>query len=273
MSGALPASSSEPRRPLVTERGRPSRNPAVRRRLAWLFAACLVVSLLALGLWREPLLRGAARWLDVGEVPRPTDAALLLAGDLHSRPYLLAELMRRGLAREALLTNVPAGSALEGQPLLHEVSAAILQRAGVDAARVTLLPPPVDTTADEISALGKYLREHPGRSVSVVTWDCHSRRARLAVHAFLPPEDAARVVMVTAPPAHFSADNWWRSEAGFAMVLQEAAKLAGYWFLYGDGLRAVALGLGLGLALALALVLGGLRAARRHRSEPSSGSG
>src|SRR5262249_23505078 len=98
---------------------------------------------------------------------------------------------------------------------------------GVPPGRVVALPGECDSTLDEAHALARFLDAEPETTVAVVTHGYHTRRARSLFRRVLGGR-GARVRFVAAPTDHFSADDWWCSEEGFAAYLTEYAKLLLY---------------------------------------------
>jgi uncharacterized SAM-binding protein YcdF (DUF218 family) len=194
------------------------------RRRRWLLAPLLLgVLLVALHPWLLPL---AGNWLDVSTPPCEVDDVLVLGGGADTRPFVAAALYKAGLARRVLLPTVAASpESLDGlMPDEHEVMRQVLLKRGVPADAIVLLPAEVDSTADEARALGRYLDEHPGRRVGVVTNNYHTRRARWIFRTELG-ERAADMPFFGAPNDHFDGNDWWRSETGCALYTNEFLKM------------------------------------------------
>ena len=189
----------------------------------------LAPALFALRGWYLP---AVAHWLDVGERPIPkVDYAIVLPGDYTSRPFVAAALYRAGLAR-SVATPSPEQSPenVEGVALPEpEITRRVLLKLGVPPEDVVILPGASQSTFDDARLVAKLVAGRPHTSIAVVTSDYHTRRSRWIfrrVLGGLPVE----IHMVAAPTDYYSADDWWRYEAGFSMYCAEYMKF-GYYLL------------------------------------------
>lgn len=178
---------------------------------------------------REPLLRGFARTLTVDDAAGPADFVYLLGGDVNTRPFHAARLVRRGIAPRVVIPRPEDRSAVERRfyPNDAEVAVRILRAEGVpdSAIQVLRIPGGVTSTQDEGRLLRRYLQAHPARRVVVVTSAWHTRRARWTLRRELGgvPVDLR---MAAAPDDRFDESNWWRREAGFLAYVTELLKFA-----------------------------------------------
>ena len=227
----------------------------MRRRRRLLVGLALGAVLAALGWASYPgILRGAARWLDVGQRPRRADFVMVLNGGEDTRPFAAAALVKAGWAPRARVAEVaPSPDVLEGiAPAYHEVNRQVLLNRGVPAGRIAILPGAAATTYDEATALAAFLQNRPHAQVLVVTNDCHTRRSRWTFARVLA-DRAGQVSFVSAPTDEFPIDDWWRSQLGFVSITTEYLKLAFYAARYG------CLGWWLAACAMLALVAGWIR--------------
>jgi uncharacterized SAM-binding protein YcdF (DUF218 family) len=198
------------------------------RRIRWKRWALVVATALSVWLARAPLLMWAGRSLDVSEPPRWSDYVLVLGGDHDQRPAVAAALYKAGLTGQILITvgraspEVAAGLVEPD----HEVVRRVLCARGVPDTAIILLAGPVDSTLEEAVRLGRFLEDHPGGVVTVVTSDYHTRRSRLLFQRV--NLRGAGVHFVGAPTEGFDATNWWKSEDGCSAYLSEFVKLAAY---------------------------------------------
>ncbi len=198
------------------------------RRRRWLCRLlphlAVAVLLVALHPWLLPL---AGRFLDVSEPPREVDDVMVLGGGADTRPFVAAALYKAGLAHRVLVPTVMASPDVDDGLTApeHEVMRQVLLKRGVPAEAIVLLPGDVNSTADEARSLKRYLDEHPGRRVAVVTNDYHTRRARHIFHTEL----GAELPFFAAPTDGYDAGDWWRSEEGCSLYLNEYLKMATYW--------------------------------------------
>lgn len=199
-----------------------------QRRLAILF---LVVGLpyLLHGWW----LPWVAEFLDVSEEPTPVDYVLILNGDIETRPFVAAALVKGHLARQALVTTAaPTPETDDGLlPPEHEITRCVLRARGVPDSQIALLPGSIASTFDEANVLAKFVDEHPGCSVAIVTNAFHTRRARWVFRRALG-DRPCQVYWVAAPREGVRAETWWRTEAGLTTYLSEYVKFVVYWVRY-----------------------------------------
>jgi uncharacterized SAM-binding protein YcdF (DUF218 family) len=125
--------------------------------------------------------------------------------------------------RLRLTADAADGIVPQESDLIHEV----LVRRGVPADRIITLPGEVNSTADEATALARFLDDRPGATVAIVTNDFHTGRARSIFRRALGPR-AGQVYFVAAPTDRFSAADWWQTELGFVTYMGETAKAAYY---------------------------------------------
>ncbi|HYW80514.1 MAG TPA: YdcF family protein, partial [Thermoguttaceae bacterium] len=180
------------------------------------------------------LLPRVARWLDVGQRPRPSDYVLVLGGEENTRPFVAAALVNTGLAKKALLTHTrPSRDVLRGDsPPGHEINRHILMHRGVAAGDILVLGHEIAHTHGEAEALATFLNTSPEARVTVVTSNYHTRRARWVFTRVLG-ERASRVSFVSAPAYDFGAENWWLTAKGVQTVVGEYLKLVFYGVHYG----------------------------------------
>ncbi len=191
--------------------------------------------------WTLPL---AAAWLDVGEKPQPAEYVVVLGGDVNTRPFVAAALIRAGLARVVLVSHlgVLPDAPLRLLPPEEELARQILIQKGVPPEQVRPLGRNNRTTYDEARALAGFLRSAPPGRVLIPTSAFHTRRTRWVLRRILGTE-ADALVMVSIPPETFSMDSWWQSEEGFRTVIGENLKLAFYILRYGGAMVPVSIGL------------------------------
>jgi uncharacterized SAM-binding protein YcdF (DUF218 family) len=169
----------------------------------------------------------AGRFLDVSEPPRRADYVFVLGGGPETRPFAAAALLRAGLARRALFATVKLSPEAEDGlwPADHEVTRRVLLARGVRPADIVIFPEECDSTEDEARVLACFLEAEPEATVTVVTSDYHTRRTRLLFRRALGPQQG-RVHFVAAPVDGVDAGNWWRTEKGLVVYVNEYFKLA-----------------------------------------------
>jgi uncharacterized SAM-binding protein YcdF (DUF218 family) len=179
---------------------------------------------------RSSLLPAVARWLDVGDRPRPGDYVMILGGDHKFRPEVAATLVQAGLARQVLLPGARPDAA-DALPY-HERVRSVLMHEGVAGDDILILDKPVASTYDEAEALAAFLQARPGARVTVVTSGYHTRRARWIFSQVLGPRQDC-VSFVSAPADWATPDTWWQAGSGRETIFWEYAKMAFYVLRYG----------------------------------------
>jgi uncharacterized SAM-binding protein YcdF (DUF218 family) len=205
----------------------------LRRRLGWLLLLAVALALVLLYANRNRLLVAAAQFLDVSEPPQSTDYVMVLGGDVETRPFVAAALIKTGFARGALVERIKGfGDDRDGiVPPEQETIRAVLVHQGVPPDAVMTLPQEGASTFDEARALAEFLRSEPQSSVTVVTSCYHTRRTRWIFRKALG-ERSARVRFLGAPTDGFDASNWWHYDSGLITYLDEYGKLTFYLLRY-----------------------------------------
>lgn len=187
-------------------------------------------AVLCRGLW----LPCVARWLDIGQRPRQSDYVFVLPGGEETRPFVAAALVRRGLAKEALVPRTgDTPGILDGtwKPA-HEVTREVFERRGTRPDAVHLIGQASTSTYTDALALAEFLETRPGATVAVVTSDYHTRRTRWIFRNVLG-DRSKDLYFVSSPNDRFDATMWWRCREGAWGHCSEYAKLAMYFVRYG----------------------------------------
>jgi uncharacterized SAM-binding protein YcdF (DUF218 family) len=182
---------------------------------------------------------GAARALILSAELERADAVVVLggSGSYIERAQSAAQLFREGRAPRIILTNDGQrsgwSSSEQRNPFFFERAREELERAGVPAERIQVLPPVVSSTYEEALVLREYTTMHGLRSILVVTSPYHSRRAlwmlqrvfaKSGVEVGLKPSAAGEQ---TPRPV-----SWWLYPSGWSIITSEYAKLFYYWLRY-----------------------------------------
>ncbi|PQO38054.1 YdcF family protein [Blastopirellula marina] len=238
----------------------------------WLQRAGIAIAVIAL-LYaaRNPLLRAASHWLDVGQAPTKADYVFVLPGNEQTRPFVAAALIKKQYADGVLIpsnqitTEVFAGLEMPAQ---EKIKRAIVAR-GVEESKITLLDSATTSTWSDAKALAKFLSSHPDSTVLVVTDHFHTRRARW-VFQQVAPNITSQLLYVSAPTDGWNQDDWWHSKAGIRYVTTEYLKLAFYLLRYGDLTTWLVI---LTVTLAFAFWrLGRFRTSKRHPADETTAS-
>lgn len=210
----------------------PTRSRA-RKRLRIVRALLVAVVLWELMAW------GAGRFLIARSEPASADVLVLLSGapDYAERARRAAELWREQRAPRILVTNDgtrgPWSEAQQRNPFFFERSVTELEREGVTAASVYVLPTEVTSTYREASEVKLYAEANSIRSVLVVTSAYHSRRALWTYQKVFSDSNILIGLNPTAVEGTAGPATWWLTIAGWRTVPVEYVKLIYYWIHYG----------------------------------------
>lgn len=197
---------------------------------ALLIAGCGVVA----WYFRLTWLPIMGRWLDIGEAPRKVDYVMSLPGDEDYRPFLAAAMINAHFAEKGLvIQNEPTPEELDGLGIPNsEIIRRVYRYCGIPDSNIVTLAGKSVSTAGDIDVLKRFLSEHPGARVAIVTSNYHTRRARWILRQHIG-NPADQLLIVAAPNGDFDFSNWWQTESGFLMVINEYVKLTAYFFVYG----------------------------------------
>lgn len=176
------------------------------------------------------------------EVRAHADALVVLGGSSAyvERTHWAAQLFQEGHAPKIILTNDNErggwSSAEQRNPYFVERAVAELQRAGVPAEKIEVLPQPVASTRDEALLLRRYVAEHRLQSLVVVTSAYHSRRALWTLRRVF---NGSNIEIEMNPVATGDGDwqsptplTWWWKWRGWLSVALEYPKLIYYRLHY-----------------------------------------
>jgi len=228
----LEPASTEPREPIAIQ---PSELPAPDpgtpfRRVPRLVRLALgsAAVLLSLFLLRVPLLSSVAGFLSIEDRLEPAGLIYVLGGEPETRPFLAADLYRRGLAPRVVLPRSKDNLATRLGMFPNETDATVrlLARLGVPQSSIVVLGRKQGGTAstvDDAVELREFLRRNPTPRIIAVTSSYHTRRARWSLRRALkgiPVE----IRMAGSRHPEFNERNWWRSETGLILVFEEYVK-------------------------------------------------
>ncbi len=193
--------------------------------------------LLLLGLWLVSWV--AARWLIVTAQPDSGDVILLLSGSssIYERTQYAAKLYSERRAPKIVLTNDNQmggwSPTEERNPYFHEITSRELQRLGVPATDIEVIPTPVSSTSEEAAVMRQYCEGKNIRSVVIVTSAYHSRRA-LTIFRSAFASGGVTVGVLPVPTGWQSPHPsiWWLSPRGWEVVAGEYVKFVTSKFGY-----------------------------------------
>ena len=209
--------------------GSPKPKHALRNILA-AGAVLLLLVILAFA-FRSQILTGIADYLIVSDKLEPADVIVLLNSEVNTRPFRTSELYQQGLAPVIVIARSESTPTVDLGlvPNDTDVSVAVMEKLGVPADKIVILPFPggVTSTFDEATAIRQYVIAHQTHRIILIASAFQSQRARWIfekVLAGLP----VTLEMAAVPYAGFDQTNWWKNETGLITLNNEYIK----WFYY-----------------------------------------
>jgi uncharacterized SAM-binding protein YcdF (DUF218 family) len=189
----------------------------------------------AVSVWlvREPVLVGAADLWIVSDSITRADAIVVLGGGLEIRPFVAAELWRRGLADKILISQgseEPAAS-MGGIPSDSEFNRQALLKLGVPAGAIEKFGTASTSTRDEAVALREWAERYAA-SVFIIPSEIFSARR---VRWIFRREFFGTAVSIEVPsfePQGYTRWNWWKTEKGLVAFRTEFLKYMYYRLKY-----------------------------------------
>ncbi|MGH9703931.1 MAG: YdcF family protein, partial [Candidatus Acidiferrales bacterium] len=209
----------------------PHINPAFRRRpFHLLYLGFLILAaLLAAGI---VVFRGIGKWLVLEDPLEHADVIVVLSGRIPARAMEAAQIYRQGFAPEVWVTH-PDGPKEElaqlGIDFTDEdvYSAEILEKLGVPADRIHILPKPILNTEEEIETVKETLEQTGKSRAIIVTSPSHTRRVRALWRVLAGRNLRAMVRYARSEP--YDAAHWWRHTRDALSVLRETLGLLNAW--------------------------------------------
>lgn len=183
--------------------------------------------LVALGYWA---FRNVGSWLAVDDPPAHARAIVVLSGLAPYRAMAAADLYHQGWAPEVWLTTDYARgteNAFERLGVPHpnesESNRLVLEKLGVPAPAIRVLPTPVRNTAEELTEVAAALRETNGDRVIIVSSPPHTRRVRTIWRL----QTGGRPQAIVRYDAYEDYDgrHWWRVTTQADDVIHEVLGL------------------------------------------------
>ena len=202
----------------------------------WRYAAIIfVLASFATGGWliREPLLLGAANlWIVSDPVSRAT-AIVVLGGGLETRPFVAAELWRRGLADKILISQGPEERAVSigAMPSQSERNRAILLKLGVPAGAIGTFEAVSKNTRGEAVALRAWAEQNGASAFIIPSEIFPARRVRWIFRREFRGTAVSIEVPAVEPPGYTRSD-WWKTEQGLLAFQNEVLKYIYYRLKY-----------------------------------------
>jgi uncharacterized SAM-binding protein YcdF (DUF218 family) len=175
----------------------------------------------------------AGRWLVVADPLQSARAVVVLGGHVPFRAMEAAAVYKQGWAAEVWLTQ---GGLTEAEASLdrlaidrtpeHVVSGRVLERLGVPADVIRVLPGRNINTADEVRTVASQLQALGGNRVIIVTSKSHARRVKV-IWRILVGRPEVVVRYATGDP--FDPARWWLNTADAMAVSREWFGLLNAW--------------------------------------------
>jgi uncharacterized SAM-binding protein YcdF (DUF218 family) len=184
-------------------------------------------------LLREPVLVGAANLWIVSDPISRADAIVVLGGGLQTRPFVAAELWRRGLADKILISQTPeerAGS-IGAMPSHTELNREILLKLGVPAGVIETFGTANKNTREEAVALREWAERNAASALVIPTEIFSARRVRwIFCREFFGT--AVSIEVPSFEPPGYTRGDWWKTEQGLVVFQNEVLKYIYYRLKY-----------------------------------------
>ncbi len=206
----------------------PSAARRARVRRAILCSAILALLLLA----AVEVFRGLGSWLVKEDPLEPADAIVVLSGSMPYRAVEAAQIYRQGLARQVWLTR-PSGPGEDLQRLGLEYTdeetynAEVLEKLGVPANSIHVLPDEIVNTQDEVLLIANELRQTGRSRAIIVTSPPHTRRVRALWKVLVGKNPRAVIRYSRTEP--YDARYWWHNTRDSLAVIRETLGLLNVW--------------------------------------------
>jgi uncharacterized SAM-binding protein YcdF (DUF218 family) len=204
---------------------------SLRRPLIGMFVLATVVA----GGWllREPVLVGAADLWIISDPVNRADAIVVLGGGLATRPFVAAELWRRGLADKILISQAPEERAVSmgAMPSHTELNREILLKLGTPAGVIETFGIANKNTREEAVALREWAERNAASSFIIPSEIFPARRVRWIFRR----EFFGTTVSIEVPsvePPDYTRRDWWKTEPGLVAFQNEVLKYIYYRLKY-----------------------------------------
>lgn len=193
----------------------------------------LTIALLLLGLGAGAWLGGEAlfrRFTDLWIVSDPItrgDAVVVLGGGLEYRPFVAADLYKKGLVKKVLVSRVREGQV---GALLGRTERKVLLKLGVPDAAIEMFGTENRNTEDEALALKDWAEQNAASALIVPSEIFAARRVRWIFNRKF--HGTAVRIEVPSFEEDFSRAGWWKTKAGLIAFQTEVQKYIYYRFKY-----------------------------------------
>jgi len=195
--------------------------------------ALVAAVVVAVFVFRVPLLRRLGAFLVVQDPDAPADAIVVLSGSLPDRILHAVDLYKAGLAPVIVLTReveMPGLSELRHRgleiPERHDLNRSIAEQLGVPHEAIITIDERAGSTLTEVAALLPELRRRNLRTILLVTSKTHTRRAAMIFETLSGGDIKLRVSPTPYDP--FTPDDWWKRRETTRRVITEYGKLINF---------------------------------------------
>lgn len=201
------------------------------RKTVWALIA-IVVALLGIFLFREPILTLYAHLFTLQNAEKEADAIICLSGNRQTRNPECLRLWNQGYAKRLFVTEEkPKNKEFNPLELSHLEFANEVSKLMKLEAKWELLPSltgGATSTFDEAEDALDYGKRADWKRIIIVTDEFHTRRAHLAFSKVLKGS-GIEIQVAGAPNEVFAIDDWWESDRGILAYLGETIKFPVYW--------------------------------------------
>jgi uncharacterized SAM-binding protein YcdF (DUF218 family) len=200
-----------------------------------LATATFLPAVLVVGVWveRAPLLRGAADLWIVSDPVTRSDVVAVLGGGLETRPFVAAELYRKGLVNKVLISQVPESrsTTIGGIPGHSELNRVLLVKLGVPETDIEMFGQGNRNTMDEALALRDWAEQRHVSQIIVPTEIFAARRVRWTFYREFE-QSSVRLEIPSFEAPGYARAEWWKTEAGLIAFQNEVLKYLYYRLKY-----------------------------------------
>ncbi len=213
----------------LKERRKAKKRKWLNRLIAWLVIPLLLVS--GTVLFKEEILTGIGAFLVVERPLQKADVIVVFGGaEKLERLSHAVQLYRQGYAEKIFLSG---GIGKYPKPISWAFR--MKEQAvkwGIPPERI-ILDEKAESTYDNARNTVQLFKEQGFRSGILVTSPYHMRRSLWTLE-HLTNEQGSAYQWIPSPTTNspFHADNWWKNAKMRDLVLEEYAKMIGYWVLY-----------------------------------------
>jgi uncharacterized SAM-binding protein YcdF (DUF218 family) len=198
-------------------------------------AIILLLAFLVAGVWlaRAPLLcKVADLWIVSDPVTR-SDVVAVLGGGLDVRPFVAAELYKKGLATKILLSQVGKlrSTNILAIPGHSELNRMLLLKLGVPEDAIEMFGTENRSTRDEAAALRDWADQHDVSRIIVPIEIFSARRVRWILDREFAGSSVGLEISSVEPPGYTRAE-WWKTKRGVIAFQKEILKYFYYRLRY-----------------------------------------